>query len=277
MSITVILGHSLSGNSAPLTATFTNIGKKADPAFTVTFNQPICCIGGEYSGSVALTRGVDYARDYSEADLCGVAVLTYGKILNSRLDALAAEMQRFAEATKQGRNSMYYVIENRYTGCNPEQNLDTTTVVISTKPALTNMSREPRTSGWCGTTNATSVYAHGEYSSIDAARQAIRDAFGAVRSTDHDGQPFTSEEEDEIEVYRIGQHIPMNDEQTADNWYDEIQSVGADWSDEQIAKLVADCERIANEAGYTLSGSLFDMMSERRQELRDAAEDDDDE
>ena len=46
--------------------------------------------------------------------------------------------------------NMYYIIEHKYVGPNPDQNIDADWIEIDTVPATTNSSHEDRIEGWCG-------------------------------------------------------------------------------------------------------------------------------
>jgi len=167
---------------------------------------------------------------------------------------------------------MYYIIETNYVGPNrtQDQYVDVDTIVISTSPAMTNLSHVERTEGWCGTTNGWSVYAHGEYATIDAARAAIAEKFGDVRN----GDSFESDDDDVVETYKVGKFAPLSRQATADWADDGIQSdIEAGTSDVRIAELVAEYEAVANSYGYALNNDLKNFMQERRQELRDELED----
>lgn len=170
---------------------------------------------------------------------------------------------------------MYYVIETNYVGPNPNQDkyIDADTIEISTSPAIANRSREPRTEGWCGTTNDWSIYAHGAYATIDEARAAIGDKFGAVRGSDTSGDSFEPENPDIVETYKPGKYAPMSSAQTEEWVYRSIcADISADTSDERIAALVAEYESDANREGYTMHRDLGEFMQKRRQELRDDLE-----
>jgi hypothetical protein len=69
-------------------------------------------------------------------------------------------------------NEKYYIVSENYVGPNVDQNLNSHCVRITTTPPRTNMSREIRTSGWLGTTNDWAKYAHGEFNTIEEAREA---------------------------------------------------------------------------------------------------------
>lgn len=167
---------------------------------------------------------------------------------------------------------MYYVIETNYVGPNADQDqyVDADKIEISTTPATTNSSHEERIEGWCGTTNDWAVFAHGEYPTIEAARQAIEDNFGVVRDADANG-PFESMDENVVEVVKPGRYAPMSPQATADWCYEDIQSITADTSDSDIAELIAEIEANANSEGCTVDSSALERFMEerRRQELRD--------
>lgn len=174
---------------------------------------------------------------------------------------------------------MYYIIETNYVGPNQDQDqyADLDRIEITTAPAITNSSHEERTEGWCGTTNDYAVYAHGEYATIEGARAAIEEKFGDVRDRDANGDEWRSDDDDVVETYKPGKYTPMARQETADWAYEGIQAdISADTSDERIAELVKEYEAEANSSGYTLDSNLEDFMRERRQELIDEAEDDED-
>lgn len=171
---------------------------------------------------------------------------------------------------------MYYVIETIYAGPDPSQDqyADADTIDIRTTPALTNLSKESRLEGWCGTTHDWAVYAHGKYATIEEARAAITEKFGTVRDSDL-GEDDEYEYEGVVEVYKPGKYTPMSSQATEDWSYEAIQAdIEADTTDERIDELVAEYEDNANSDGYTLdSDYLSELMEQRRQELRDELED----
>ena len=167
---------------------------------------------------------------------------------------------------------MYCIIERSYVGPNRAQNVDADTIEISTTPARTNQSNEPRTEGWCGTTNDRYVYAHGEYDTIEEARAAIALKFGVTRDVTTAARA-QCDDEDVIEIHKAGRYEPMNRGATEDWVYDGLQhDIEATTTDERIAELVAEYEGAANEQGMTLD-SLEDIMLARRQQLRDEQDD----
>lgn len=174
---------------------------------------------------------------------------------------------------------MYYVIETNYVGPNQDQNCDADTVGIFTAPARTNMSNEVMIDGWCGTSNDWSTYGRGEFETLEEARAAIDERYGAVREQD-----ITDAIDDDLaELYAIGEFEPMSREQTGDWIYSGIrEDIDADTSDERIAELAdeyeayANAETTDNQCGYTLTDAE-ELMLEYRQQLRDEREDDDDE
>lgn len=171
---------------------------------------------------------------------------------------------------------MYYIIETKYVGPNQTQDryVDVDKIEISTSPAITNSSHEKRIEGWCGTTNDWTVFAHGEYATVEEARAAITEKFGEVRDSDANGGSFESYDEDVVETYKPGKYAPMSSQATADWAYEGIQEgIEAETTDERIAELVAEYEAEANSYGYTLDSDLEHFMQGRRQELRDEVED----
>lgn len=172
---------------------------------------------------------------------------------------------------------MFYIIETKYVGPNHDQNVDADTVEITTVPAETNSSHEVRTEGWCGTTNDWSVYAHGEYETLEAAKKAVKEIFGEVRDCDSERHDFGGYDTAAVEVYKPGKFSPMSRQETADWAHDGMRSdITADTTDEQIAELVAEYEGYANSDGCTLDGDLEDMMIRYRDDKRAEREEDQD-
>lgn len=167
---------------------------------------------------------------------------------------------------------MYYIIETKYVGPNQDQYVDANRIEITTVPAVTNSSRETCLDGWCGTTNDWAIFARGQYDSVDEARAAIAEIFGDVRDRDANGDPFESDEEHVVEIYRPGRWEPMSVEVTGEFFHDDIESVGADWTDDQIAELIDDCIAAAHDQGMEPDRhELVVAMESRREEARDEA------
>lgn len=167
---------------------------------------------------------------------------------------------------------MYYIITCHYVGPNvcSDERIDAHTIEISTAPALTNSSHEECTSGWCGTTSDWSVHAFGAYATLGAARAAVIEIFGEVRDCDGAGDPFESDDETVVAVYKPGRYAPMSASATAD-WACECirADITADTTDARIAELVVEYEAEANANGGSLHDDLADFMRQHRQELRD--------
>ena len=166
----------------------------------------------------------------------------------------------------------YYIIEKNYVGPNKDQHVDADKIYIRTSPAFTNQSHEERTEGWCGTTNDWSVWAHGEYDTIEEARAAIAYKFGEVRD---ENVTYNEDANDVIESHKPGKYAPMSS-QVAEDWAYEIQSnINGETTDADIAVLLAEFEADANLEGYTLDSveDLIREMQARRDELRDETED----
>jgi hypothetical protein len=65
----------------------------------------------------------------------------------------------------------YYITSSEYIG--PNRPKVDTRITIMTAPGRTNMSNEARLTGWLGTTNDFSCYAHGEFETEEAARAQV--------------------------------------------------------------------------------------------------------
>lgn len=98
----------------------------------------------------------------------------------------------------------YHVVSRVYVGAD---GLDDR-IEIRDEPATTNLSREPRTQGWCGTTNDYSVTAHGCYDTLEAAREAAK----AVYSTGL--RNVEPSELGVVEEYRVERPEPLDRETT---------------------------------------------------------------
>jgi hypothetical protein len=177
----------------------------------------------------------------------------------------------------------YYIIEREYVGPNQDQNVDSHTYTIQTIPARTNMSREVRTDGWCGTTNDWALYARGEYETEQAARDYIEENYGPVREGDDSGNYIGMDDDGEpieaIAVFRPGKYIPMDAEGTGNYCWEGIRTdITADTTDGQIEALIDQYETEVNGEGYTLDKrSLSDSMESRRDGLLAERQADDDE
>lgn len=88
----------------------------------------------------------------------------------------------------------FYVIETNFVNAEIGDKVE-----IRTTPARTNFSHEERLSGFCGATNNKAVYAHGEFSTLEAARAAIALLF-EVRD-DEDEDEDENDDEALVETY----------------------------------------------------------------------------
>lgn len=158
---------------------------------------------------------------------------------------------------------MFYIVKTTWVG--PADNhFDADTIEIRTEPARTNQSNEIKLHGWCGTTNDWSVYALGEYETIEAARAAITAEFGEVRKGD-DGESFGSA----VETYKEGKYKPLSESDTSEWLHAAIkEDVTADMNDAAITTLAERYETDANNEGFTLYGAE-DLILGRRDEMRE--------
>jgi len=170
---------------------------------------------------------------------------------------------------------MFYVVHSEYAGPNQNQEAyaDLSTIEIRTEPARTNMSREIRLEGWCGTTNDFSVRAYGEYSTLEAAREAIAEKFGAVRDRDPEGSKFEPESGDDAvaEIYKPGRYAPLVGEGLS-NWICPgiEEDIGASTPRSRFSTLIDDYLDQVNDEGYTFDRSRVEkMLEDRRDYLRD--------
>ena len=169
---------------------------------------------------------------------------------------------------------MHYITSSEYAGPNQDEHSDDHTYQISTEPGRTNMSHEVRTDGWLGTSNDWAQYAHGEFETEEGARKEIKrllsDGFREI-----DDIEDYHRDEGVIAEFRVGRYEEWGRETTGDWTRESISdNVTAETSDEQISRLVEEYESEANEEGGTLWSGLEENMVERRDELRDEAEED---
>lgn len=172
---------------------------------------------------------------------------------------------------------MYYIIETNYVGVNQDQHIDDDTVEISTAPAIYNSSLEICLDGWCGTTSDYAIYAHGDYPTIDAAREAVGAIFGDVRERNSAGDYYIDQNSDRdiVAIYRKGRYEPMSREHTGNWLYDSMTSdITVETSYDEIKTLLADYKSAATDEGCTLHPDAEEMMLEYRQQLIDDQDDD---
>lgn len=99
------------------------------------------------------------------------------------------------------------------------------TIIIQTEPGTTNMSHEPRTDGWLGTTNNVHWSAWGEYATEDEARTYIAETFGVVSE-------YGPEYEDEIAryvVHRLVEGAIVDYDLDDEDFYEQFGHVDAEW------------------------------------------------
>lgn len=168
----------------------------------------------------------------------------------------------------------YYVVEIEYVGPNQYEDryVDADRVQVWANAPRTNMTHEPRTQGWCGTTDGWATYAHGEYCDLSQAISAIESKFGPVREEEPDTADLSECIQGKIYAsYKKGAYEPLSKNASVDWTYESIrEDVTADTSDARIETLIEEYERNSNGEGVTLDKrALESSMKERRQELRD--------
>lgn len=176
---------------------------------------------------------------------------------------------------------MFYVIETSYIGPNRNQDeyIDADRIEICTEPAKTNSSHEVRTEGWCGTTNDYCVTAHGEYDTLEKARDAVMDKFAPVRDSDILGYSFASGYDDAVAVFKPGKYQPMGKQFTEGEIYSwcEIE-VSAVTSDDEISDMIGRCEKQMKDEGFILGDGAWEVATGyRNDKIRKLKETEDDE
>ena len=168
---------------------------------------------------------------------------------------------------------MYYIIERQYAGPNAKnlatdrKNIvDGHQYVVRSEPGVTNMSHEPRTSGWLGTTCGWSEHAQGAYETQDAAIDAatgLAEAFGHGHRVEEDPEGNTV--------------ILVGDEAWANLWdaiewlepsSDEELGITSGMFDEDIARLADELEAEALQGGCRLWGT-YEALKDRVEALEE--------
>lgn len=171
----------------------------------------------------------------------------------------------------------FYVIEKKYVGPNQDQHIDDDCIIISTAPAVYNMSGKVCTDGWCGTTDDWATYAHGEYCTLDDADAAVR-ALGPVRDTDPvTGDAYEGpcdEEEGIVARYKRGLLTPMSRDESISWSYETIaDQLTYASTDADMAGILTWLTEEARYQGYRLdTAAVSDYMTERRAELIEVQE-----
>jgi hypothetical protein len=143
---------------------------------------------------------------------------------------------------------MFYVVESKFVGRTNDHQVNADRVTIQVVPATGNLDKKPRIEGWCGTNNDWAVFAHGEYSYIEEARDAIDERFGAVREVEE------QYDLDVIEAYLVGEYDQLPRQASADWLYECLTSdVTADTTDQQIDLLVEEYAAFAAAEGIALT------------------------
>ena len=170
----------------------------------------------------------------------------------------------------------YYIIEDQYIGPNyTTKDINNHHFLITTVPGRTNMSREERTSGWLGTTHDYYRYAHGEYDTLDDAREALDEMTGdEYRLVEEDSDAFWELTPDgevikPIEVRRVGKYEELSVADSCDECYSLYNEITDQTTDEEIDKLVDSTVEFYREEYQSLLNeeAVREMLIERRDEL----------
>ena len=161
----------------------------------------------------------------------------------------------------------FWIVSTKYVGPNASdaKNCDSDTLAITTRQPTTNMSHEPRDSGWLGTTNDVSLTAHGVYDSLELAEAALEAKFPETRECGDSENEF----DDAIVIsYKIGVYQQWSAEGTANWLYETMRGdITASTTNEELAALLESYESEANSEGGTLDSSASEMLEKFRDDL----------
>jgi len=176
----------------------------------------------------------------------------------------------------------YYVTEHTYTLASDTIPLEWQHYyLIQTAPACGNLSGDPITDGWCGTTDDWAECAHGEYCTLEEAQEAVRRLIGCDRLHHHacdseTGFPGGWDEHDEtlVECYSR-QDLTWTTWDTGEWLYGQDahpDGVTAETTDEELAGLADEAEAIAEMDRVRLDGEgVLDVLTRDRDEQREDA------
>jgi hypothetical protein len=102
------------------------------------------------------------------------------------------------------------------------------------------MSGEECTSGWLGTTNDWAEYAHGEFSSLEEARQAVASVGGQAgyREASPEDSPLSDLYDNIVEEYRVGSLPYLTSAENKELAFDGAQEeVNATMNDRDLDRL----------------------------------------
>ncbi|GGB53132.1 hypothetical protein GCM10011607_12050 [Shewanella inventionis] len=168
---------------------------------------------------------------------------------------------------------MYYVIQSEYAGANTHDSAghilgDTTEMTITTTIGLKNMSKEPCTEGWLGTTNDWSSTARGEFNSLE-------EALGYVHSEGYTEEKEDSEcdeisvwvtPESKMEKWNAGDWVlnAMGEESACKEY-----NITADSTDAHLEAMADKVEKEAKEDFNTLVFGTYDLFCQLRDDLEE--------
>lgn len=165
----------------------------------------------------------------------------------------------------------FYVTETEYVGPQSDHNAtDGHWFDIRTKPEFGNTRDDIILHGWCGVDRDYSVYAHGEFDTLEQARHFIEEKLeGKFR------------EEDDVRYYcfvsaryKVGKYVPYSAEHTYEWARDTLSEISSNMTDDQIRLFADKMESEANSEGITLNRKTLEkMFIEQRDELKYLEED----
>jgi hypothetical protein len=157
---------------------------------------------------------------------------------------------------------MYYIIEydrNPYSKA-----VDQETIVVTRSPATHPTTGEEVIEGHVITWNDVPRYAHGEYDSIEKAREAVSRIFGECRELDEPGHC------DAVLEFKLGALEPWDRESTESWLYDGLSAdINANDTDEELEELGEYYRKAAASDGVALHEDLFEILNDYREMLQE--------
>lgn len=186
-------------------------------------------------------------------------------------------VEKHAAAMTVPTKGPFHVIKNEYIGFDDDlEEVLQEQWIISTEPGRANLSQEPVIKGWLGSSGDWSSDAHGEFPTIDEARDYIAKRVDRLISVDDD------EDHDEgvVEAYRA--HIETI-VVAVRNWWGSCDAfhfgITAETTDEEIveiaeAEIAAARQEIEREGDGipAFEGDLEDLITDLRDKLREKVE-----
>ena len=168
----------------------------------------------------------------------------------------------------------FYVVSSEYVGPNPGETPEGTTMGIYRTPGKTNQSHEERIDGWLGTTNDVSETAHGEFETIEEARQYIQKYFGEdCRKTEFDAIFDEDEEPDCVESSTEGKCAYMSRRDSVE-FVETGGAIEGTETDDELKEAVESSNDVLKNSGEPcqLSSDILDTLVALRDKRKEEFE-----